>query len=262
MSVLHLLSADGFIAVNRRIAEEVGLEAAVMLGELASECLYWKEHGGITDGFFYSTVENMESRVFLSAYSQRQALDKLQGLGLVDVEKKGMPAKRYIRLNEERILAAVNNKLLKNLTTSDENFSQQVVKNFNRNNTITNNKKEKEKSNNITIREQAIYNRILEQVPLITGDELLLQAFNDFISMRKQIKAPLTERALKMVINETVKLGNGNTDLMRAILNQSILNCWKGVYALKNAPAAPATPKTDNNPFTDMLRREGYIDGE
>lgn len=257
MSILQLLSADGFIAVNRRIAEVAGLEAAVVLGELASESLYWEEHEGLEDGFFYSTVENLGSRVYLSAHGQRQALDKLQELGLVDVEKKGMPARRYIRIHDEKVLQVVNDKSLKFLTTSGENIARQVVKNFNTNNNITNNK-QKEENSNKHIKGPSVYDCILNEVEQIRNDPQLQQTFADFIEMRKKIKAPLTERALKMVVNETVKLSNGDPDLMRQILNQSILHDWKGVYPLKNAAYQAQAPAPSNNPFTDMLAREGY----
>ena len=122
MSVLELMCADGFITVNRKIAHIVGLEAAVVLGELASEHLYYQSHDPDFDGLFYSTVENLEKRTFLSAYSQRLALNKLQDQGRISVDKRGMPARRYIRKNEEKIAAVVNDKSLKNLTTGDENI--------------------------------------------------------------------------------------------------------------------------------------------
>lgn len=146
MSILSLIATNNFITVNRTIAELVGLEAAVILGELASEATYWSEHNPDYDGSFYSTIENLEKRTYLSAHSQRLALNKLQEQGWVEVEKKGMPAKRYIRIHEEEIARVVNDKSLKFLTTSDQKNERQVVKIFNTNNNIDKkNRKEEEK---------------------------------------------------------------------------------------------------------------------
>ena len=64
-------------------------------------------------------------------------------------------------------------------------------------------------------------------------NEELLKALMDFANMRKSIKSPLTERAMKLLLTELNKLSEDrNTQI--AIINQSILNNWKGVFPLKN----------------------------
>ena len=145
MGILSFLSSENFITVNRTIAEIVGLEAAAVLGELASEAQYWQKNNPDWDGSFFSTVENLERRTFLSAHSQRLAINRLQEQGWLTVEKRGMPAKRYIKINEEEITKVVNDKSLKILTTSDEKNERQDVKNFDGNNTINKKNIEKEK---------------------------------------------------------------------------------------------------------------------
>ena len=145
MSVLELLSSSNFISVNKSIAAEVGLEAAVILGELASEHNYWSNRNELEDGYFYSTVENLQEKTFLSGHNQRIALEKLTEKGWIDIKKKGLPAKRYIKLNEEQILLFfVNDNSLKILTTGDKNFEEQDIQNFNVNNNISNNNIEEE----------------------------------------------------------------------------------------------------------------------
>lgn len=250
MDIINQLSQDNFITVNRSIAGIVGLEAAVILGELASEYKYWKDRDGLdSEGFFFSTVENLEARTFLSAHSQRQALTKMQQCGWVTIEKRGMPARRYIRINGDEITRCLHDKSLKILTTSDANFEQQDVENFNdikRNNDNKTIEKEIMEEKKPAVKAQQ---EILDQVKEIREDEKLREAFDEFIKMRKLIKAPLTDRALKMIINETYKLGKGNPDHMRQILNQSIVNNWKGVYKLKE--------DKNDNPFMAMLIQEG-----
>lgn len=55
------------------------------------------------DDYFYCTVENLEQNVFLNEFFQRKAIKHLCEEGLITVEKRGMPAKRYIHLNTDRI---------------------------------------------------------------------------------------------------------------------------------------------------------------
>lgn len=92
------------------------------------------------------------------------------------------------------------------------------------------------------------YADILAQVPVIVNDPELYDTFIEFIKMRKLIKAPLTDRALKMVINEAYKLSNGDPVKMRAIVEQSIRNNWKDVYALKDKSVDYARNSATNAP--------------
>ena len=85
MSVLKLLATDSFITVNRYIAKAVGLEAAVMLGELASEHQYHASRGQLEDGYFYSTLENIEEKTTLTRKKQDKAIKALTEKGIIDV---------------------------------------------------------------------------------------------------------------------------------------------------------------------------------
>ena len=67
-----------------------------------------------------------------------------------------------------------------------------------------------------------------------SGDNAgLLEALREFESFRKKIKAPLTERAKELLLGNLKKL-SGNPDEQIEILNQSILNGWKGVFELRS----------------------------
>ena len=139
MGILQLISTSNFITVNKDLIKELGLEEAILLGELASEYDYWNNKNEIEDGYFYSTIENIEEKTTLTAYKQRKCLENLKNKGIIDIQIRGIPAKRYIKINEEQVFQIFNNKLLKNLTTRSENFSQQDIKKLNGNNNIINN---------------------------------------------------------------------------------------------------------------------------
>lgn len=68
----------------------------------------------------------------------------------------------------------------------------------------------------------------------------LNDAFADFVKARKEARAPMTERAITLAINELTKLATLpfaegiNTELALDIINQSILRGWKSFYPLKN----------------------------
>lgn len=109
MDIVDLLASDNYILANKTIAREFGLDEAILLGELASEYRYWTKRGELKDGFFYSTVENVKENTTLSDKRQRSALTVLKAAGIVEVKLMGLPAKRYIKINPEKLLPIMAN---------------------------------------------------------------------------------------------------------------------------------------------------------
>lgn len=72
-------------------------------------------------------------------------------------------------------------------------------------------------------------------------DEILSTVENDglrdlyleYIKMRKMIKAPMTDRALTMLIKKVNELEPTDIDRQKKLLETAILNNWKSVYPLK-----------------------------
>lgn len=59
------------------------------------------------------------------------------------------------------------------------------------------------------------------------------QAWADFSEHRRKIRAPLTEHAAKLALGELAKLREQGHQ-PAAVINQSILNGWRGLFALKD----------------------------
>ena len=72
-----------------------------------------------------------------------------------------------------------------------------------------------------------------EQIAEYTCNEELQNALKAFVQMRSFIKKPMTEYALKLMLNKLDELGNNDTTKI-AILNQSIKYNWQGIFPLKN----------------------------
>ena len=58
-------------------------------------------------------------------------------------------------------------------------------------------------------------------------------AFADYVLMRKQIKKPMSDRAIELAKIKLDKLSGGDVAKAVAILNQSIMNSWQGLFDLK-----------------------------
>lgn len=150
MDIIDFLANDNFIIVNKEIAKLYGLDEAVILGELASEHKYWQKNGGLKDGYFYSTIENIEKNTTILEKRQRLALNSLKEKGIIDIKRMDIPAKRYIKINAEKLLPLLLNNTDQSETSSSAistelEQSNEPTKNNNLNNNKNNNKKDKEK---------------------------------------------------------------------------------------------------------------------
>lgn len=88
-----------------------------------------------------------------------------------------------------------------------------------------------------------------EIIKRYTGNEELESSLIEFVKMRKMLKKPLTNGALKMALNKLDRLSTNDSEKIE-IVNQSVMNSWLGFYELKKAH----TNKTVNSkPNTDEI---------
>lgn len=106
-AISKLLSTDGFIQVNKTLIKKIGLHEAILIGELCAEYNYWDEQDKLEDGYFYSTRDNIEENTGLSEHYQRKALSHLYELGIILIEKRGLPAKNYYKIDFNILLSVI-----------------------------------------------------------------------------------------------------------------------------------------------------------
>ena len=73
----------------------------------------------------------------------------------------------------------------------------------------------------------------------------LLDALRGFVEMRKEKKAPLTEHALSLLLKRLDGLGHSDAEKAE-IVNQSVINSWKGFFALKQEVKQHGTGRNDS----------------
>tara|TARA_R110001583_G_scaffold79666_1_gene215029 strand:+ start:388 stop:1005 length:618 start_codon:yes stop_codon:yes gene_type:complete len=116
----HLLSSTAFLVLNKELARQVGLKEAVLLADLISKEEYFIARG-MTDGWFFNTEANIEKDTTLTAYQQRKCLKTLKKAQLIEVKRKGIPAKQYFKINEELVMQLLNNLSATNSITINKN---------------------------------------------------------------------------------------------------------------------------------------------
>lgn len=248
MSILKLISSDAFITLNKEIIKAVGLEEAIMLGELASEYDYWQKRQGLTDdGYFFSTVENVEDKTTLSDYKQRRCLKNLQELGLVSVSVRGIPAKRYIKLDEQNITNIFKSKESKNLRASSKEIQELELEKPKGNNNISNNNitnnninieetssSPDKKSSSSSSKRKSRKDQLVEYVNTTsfaqeTKETLFKWIFQ--IGLKGNVTVDQLRDMLKKIWNDC----SGNELLVREAVNNSYLNNWFGFFAPKKS---------------------------
>tara|TARA_R100000781_G_scaffold113158_1_gene81184 strand:- start:788 stop:1444 length:657 start_codon:yes stop_codon:yes gene_type:complete len=116
-----LLSSSAYLVVNKTLARQVGLKAAVLLADLISKEQYFMDNGMIKDGWFFNTEDNILKDTTLSCYKQRTAIKTLKEHKLLKVKRMGIPAKQHFKIDEEQVIKLLNNKSLKKSTTLNKN---------------------------------------------------------------------------------------------------------------------------------------------
>ena len=117
--ITDLLSTDGFIIYNKKLARIIGTNPAILLGYLCSEYNFYSNNGQLDRGMFFCTREKIKYNTGLTETEQRTATKKLKELGIIETELKGMPSKTYYKINETNI----------NVFLSSEETLQQDLRN-------------------------------------------------------------------------------------------------------------------------------------
>ena len=191
-------------------------------------------HRNREKGYAYPSQSTLIKKTGLSKNTLLKCLDELEKEGYIKrFKEKGENNKYYIDINfiNSKVGTSIKNDTsssIKNDTGGSINFNTLKVRDIS-------NKKEKEnKKSNI--------DKIIETY---TKNDLLIEAIRDFIKMRSTIKKPLTDRALKGILNKLDTFASNDLDKVE-ILENSIMNCWQGVFELKNKKV-PTKVDTKNN---------------
>ena len=191
MTILNLISNNNFITLNKNLIKAIGLEEAIILGELASEYDYWSSQKALEDGYFYSTIENIEKHTTLSVHKQRKALNNLKEKGIIDIKVKGIPAKRYIKIIEKQVYELLSIQFVKNSQTSLLKIHKQASENLSGNKNINNKNIEKEYIDNTKMS--------------LTSDEMSLKtdnlSSNDSLAIASHTKAENKKEVFNNFLN-------------------------------------------------------------
>lgn len=205
----------------------------------------------------YSSVSEIVSAAIRRGIFDKDLYEKYQILTSRGVQKRYFSAvsrRKQINVKSEYLLVEVA-QFSENVNILSENVSRNAknvcnLQQSKEKKRKEENRKEKKKKN---ARPQGGYDRILSDIE----DEELKNLYYEYIKMRKLIKAPLTDRALRMLIDKVCALEPENIARQKQLLENSIVNSWKSVYPLKGMDdrkmtgGVPAVKKSPGNNYID-----------
>lgn len=95
--------AGNAVAVYPAFRKVLGLNAAA--AQFLSQAVYWAER--TNDGWFYKTEAEWQDEIGLVPDEVRDARKNLKAFGILDEQRKGIPAKMFFRINADVLMAAL-----------------------------------------------------------------------------------------------------------------------------------------------------------
>lgn len=223
MGVLQIIARENFITYSKVVARKLGVNAAVLLGQFCS-------YQNLAEGEFYREQSLIAEDTCLSIYEIRKAVDVLVENELLVVERKGVPAKNFYKIDE--------NKLSDFLISRCVNFSHLEVENLDisykeknkcENNNYNKKEEEEKKTSNLPVAKakEKILDEVIEAQPIS-----IQQPLREFVKMRKAIKKPITTHGLELAVKKLHELAKTESEAV-AVIEQSVMNSWQGFFALK-----------------------------
>ena len=267
-AIAKLLSTDGFIQVNKTLIKKVGLHEAILIGELCAEYNYWDEQGKLEDGYFYSTRDNIEENTGLSEHYQRKALSHLYELGIILIEKKGLPAKNYYKIDFNILLSVIE-------TSSCQRCRQQDAESVQ----INNNKQEKQVNKNTSKEVLQNFSFGNKQKPkkdnLYTKCVQLIDSYDfscwghireqliDYLNFRLSVKdKPLYTNMWKGMLNKLANLCVDDISKYEQVIQYSLERGYLSFYEPSNYSSAKSKPWESGVKSTTRTEEEKEADRE
>ena len=192
--IKHFLLSKNFWVLNKHLVKSLGIETAFLLSVFADA----DETLSDSEGWFYQTVETIENMTTLNRYKQDLAIDTLIEKGILEKTHKGMPRKRYFRIDSERLAC---------LFAEGQRYSQSKVDDTVSRRSTTSKElsnKELDKELNNTIVETIPFKEILDYL-----NENANRQFRNVEANKKLIRARFNEgyklEDFKKVIDNKVK---------------------------------------------------------
>lgn len=276
-AIYNTYAHGAFFMTSKLFVQFVGLEAAVLLADLISKDLYFSKKTNGYDGWFFNTMINIKEYTKLSREKQDKAVRKLVELEIVFTKRKGIPAKKYYKINHSLINELEKIKVQQIIDMNDKDIKQYInnkqtrlceihkqhsVKYTNINNNKVNNNKEKKL--NYIVAEKNPQQLVIKNERYLPLAKILVV----IIQNKKDIK--ITANKLNSWSNsirllcEQDKVGRGR---VRKALNWYTNHCYEDYVPVIESGKSlrekflrlESAIERETNPINNQPKQTGYI---
>ncbi len=99
---MNIINAENTVYINRPLAHALGIKPALLYNALIGKQVYYEQHNMLDrEGYFYSTIEDMQESTALSRCQQNKAIAVLIKAGLIDFRIGGVHRRRHFRVRDD-----------------------------------------------------------------------------------------------------------------------------------------------------------------
>ena len=171
-----------------------------------------------------------------------KARNELKQRGLIDFRERGTKATSYK-------MVAISNSTQDGTQNSVQVCTQNGMQDGTQNSTTLDKQKLKQKL------KQKQKGATKVSTKKYSEDVELNDAILAFIAFRLDIKSAMTDHAIDLMLKKLEEMAPGNVPAKVAILNQSIMNGWKGVFPLGDKSVKKSDTTGKKNQFQDFPQR-------
>lgn len=101
--LIRLLAFNNYVIYNKDFAKRYGVEETILIGAMC----YYQQYAN--NDFFCKIEEDIQEDTGLTIYAIRKAKKNLQKLGILTIERRGVPSKHFYLLNIEKLFSKPSN---------------------------------------------------------------------------------------------------------------------------------------------------------
>lgn len=193
--IKELLMSSSYWVLNKSVVKTLGIETAFFLTNLVEADKLLADD----EGWFYQTIDTIEEITTLTRRKQESSIKELIKRGILIQENRGMPMKRYFKLNSFRI-----NEMLIEYTTKDvQNVQTRMYESDKL--VCTKRTTNKESINKELINKENIIKDIVEYLNLKTNSNYKHNTEGTVKNINARLKEGYTLEDFKAVIDKKTK---------------------------------------------------------
>lgn len=220
---LDAFKSSAFLIVNKTLIKKLDPTGAIILSNYLDKYDYFKKKNPEFEGWFYLTYAQQTEQTEINEYTLSIWRKKLQELGILEIHRRGLPAKDWYTINFKNLVSFLYDKKEDTrppVYGGDLYSSRQggLIK-------------------ETKYKETKIKNLIKKD------DDPWQDLFNQWYLYKKEKGQTYKPRGRNTFEAHLVEISKNNIDTAKQIINQSIANNYAGIWPLKNGYNKPESVK-------------------